>query len=439
VVAANLLDLWIVALCWGLVLVLPHFQPNPSGFSLVVDSLIITSLGAYIHRLLGSSLGKSRFLKAIITLVSVGGFAVGFIATALKHDFIYGIWGHFGAGTMKLNGHNFIFGDLAHLTAAASCSKPVITGTNVCDPWGRLFNQNSDVGKLFRFLDFTNIKLVGLFALLAFLISLFWAIRHLKIESLSPYVMLLAPVVVLAIDRGNELISVTFIMVGLYYLRSDRQFLQLIGAVALAFAVFFKLWPIFLVLSLLIFQWSRLKMATRILLLMPFLYWALKIQEIREILRVTQSGSPFGTSFGLKLISSPQLNFVQIFILVVACLGMTYLLVRLGNQDLRDFTRSVPGIKAMRWTSPLMLTYSAIWASGDSYIYRMVVLIPLVLILSAEGIFEFRWPKFTITAILVTSISSRLPLTLAVSGSLALYFIYVVFKAWRDDTLTLRR
>jgi hypothetical protein len=249
--------------------------------------------------------------------------------------------------------------------------------------------------------------------------------------------MLLTPVVVLAIDRGNELISVTFIMVGLYYLRSDRHVSQLIGAAALVFAVFFKLWPIFLVFSLLFFQWSRLKLASRILLSLPFLYWAFKIQEIREIMLVTQSGSPFGTSFGLKLFSSPQLNLVQIFILVIACFGVTYLLIRLGNQDLRDFTHSVLGIKAMLWASPLMLTYSAIWASGDSYIYRMVIMIPLVLILSAKGIFEFRWPKFTITAILVTSISSRLPVTLAVSSSLALYFIYVVFTAWRDDTSAL--
>ena len=340
---------------------------------------------------------------------------------------------------MKLDGRNFIFGDLAHLTSTASCSQPVITGTNVCDPWGRLFNQNSDVGKLFRFLDFTNVKLIGLLVLLVFLISLFWATRYLRIESLSPYVMLLTPVVVLAIDRGNELISVTFIIVGIFYLRSNKYLLQLIGAAALDFAVFFKLWPIFLVFFLLFFQWSRLKMATRILLLLPFLYWGLKIQEIKEILRVTQSGSPFGTSFGLKLFSSPQLNLVQIFILVIACLGLTYVLIRLGNQDLRDFTCSIPGIKAMLWISPLMLTYSAIWATGDSYIYRMVVLIPLVLVLSAKGIFEFRWPRIALTAILATSISSRLPVTLAVSSSLALYFIYVVFTVWRDGTLKLRR
>ena len=435
----NILDLWIASLCWGLALILPHFQPNPSGLSLVVDSLMVGPLGFCTYRLLSSSLDKRKSLKVILSLVSVGGFAVGFISTVLKHDSIYGIWSHFGAGTMKLDGRNFIFGDLAHLTSTASCSQPVITGTNVCDPWGRLFNQNSDVGKLFRFLDFTNVKLIGLLVLLVFLISLFWATRYLRIESLSPYVMLLTPVVVLAIDRGNELISVTFIIVGIFYLRSNKYLLQLIGAAALDFAVFFKLWPIFLVFFLLFFQWSRLKMATRILLLLPFLYWGLKIQEIKEILRVTQSGSPFGTSFGLKLFSSPQLNLVQIFILVIACLGLTYVLIRLGNQDLRDFTCSIPGIKAMLWISPLMLTYSAIWATGDSYIYRMVVLIPLVLVLSAKGIFEFRWPRIALTAILATSISSRLPVTLAVSSSLALYFIYVVFTVWRDGTLKLRR
>ena len=404
----------------------------------MVDSLIIASLGLCIYRLLSSNFGKNKSLKAIFSLVSVGGFAVGFISMAQKHDTPYEIWSHFGAGTMKLNGRNFIFGDLAHLTSAASCSQPVITGTNVCDPWGRLFNQNSDVGKFFRFLDFTNVEMVGTFALLAFLVSSLWAIRFLRIESLGPYIMLLTPVVVLAIDRGNELISVTFIFVGLYYLRSDRHLLQLIGTAALDFAVFFKLWPIFLALFLLCFQWNRLKMETRVLLLLPFLYWALKLQEIEEIRRVTQFGSPFGTSFGLKLYSSSQLNLVQIFLLVITCFGMTYSLIKLGNKDLQDFTRSIPGMSAMVWISPLMLTYSAIWATGDSYIYRMVVLVPLVAILSAKGIFEFQWPKVVLAAILMTSISTRLPVTLAISSALALYFIYVVFMSWRDGTLTPR-
>jgi len=423
-----------LAACWILALVVPHFQQKPGALTLAGDILITLLLSFELFRLLNSSLSNDNFLKAIFILLSLSGFWVGFICSEFTKYSIYEVWSHFGAGTMKLSGRYFIFGDLALLTSAASCSQPIITGTNVCDPWGRLFNQNSDVGKLFRFLDFTDVKIIGIFAFLAFISSMFWATKYLRIDSLGPYIMLLTPVVVLAIDRGNELITLTLILVGLYYLRSNRHLSQLIGATTLVIAVLFKLWPIFLVLFLLWFQWPRLKMTTRILLTMPLLYWALKIQEIEEIVRVTQSGSPFGTSFGLKLFSSSQLNLGQIFILVITCLGMTYLLIRLGNQDLRDFTRSIPGLNAMLWISPLMLTYSAIWVSGDSYIYRMVILIPIVLILSARGIFEFRWPKVALTAILVTSISSRLPITLAVSSSLALYFIYVVFTAWRDRT-----
>lgn len=326
---------------------------------------------------------------------------------------------------MKLNGEVYFFGDLAQLTAAASCTKPVIVGTDVCDPWGRLYNQNSEVGEFFRFLHFTNVQFLGFLSILLLAIFLLFTVKFLKIESLGIYIMLLTPVMVLAVDRGNELISILFILVGIFCLRDGRQFMQLLGAAALGFAAFFKLWPIFLVFFLLVLQWSRIRIAAKVLLGLPVIYWLLKIPEVEAILKATQVGSSVGTSFGLRLFSSPNFSVTYFSVLVSIALGLTYLLIKLGNQNLQKFTMSVSGMRAVAWIIPLMLTYTAIWATGDNFIYRMLILLPIILLLSEPKIFELDWSKFVVAAILTTAITSRLPVTLAVSSAIALYFLYV--------------
>jgi hypothetical protein len=175
------------------------------------------------------------------------------------------------------------------------------------------------------------------------------------------------------------------------------------------------------------------------LLITPFLYWGFKLQEIRGILEATQSGSPFGTSFGLRLFFSSQLNLTQISILMFITLGLGAVLVKHSRLPLIEFMGSDPGIDVMRWVSPLMLTYIAIWASGDSFIYRMLVLLPLVFILSQQGVFELLWTKIVISAILVTLITSRLPVTIAVSSALALFFIYSFSMTLRCSKQEFRR
>jgi hypothetical protein len=204
-------------------------------------------------------------------------------------------------------------------------------------------------------------------------------------------------------------------------------------------AVLLKLWPIFFVLFLLLFQWKRLKIMSRVLLITPFFYMGFKFQEIRGIVEATQSGSPFGTSFGLRLFLSSQLNLTQISILMFLTLGLGAVLVKHSRLPLIEFMGSDPGIDAMRWVSPLMLTYIAMWASGDSFIYRMLVLLPLVFIMSQQGVFELLWSKIVISAILLTLITSRLPVTTAVSSALALFFIFSVFWTLRSGKLEFRR
>ena len=228
-------------------------------------------------------------------------------------------------------------------------------------------------------------------------------------------------------------------MIGIIGLHKNKISPQVIGSVMLFFAAMLKLWPIFLILFLLLYHWARLKSSARVVLIIPFIYWGIKFQEIKAIMGATQGGSPFGTSFGLRLFANEQINPTQQIILSCIAIGLTALLIKSGNLQLKEFLGSNSGTEVIRWVSPLMLAYFAVWASGDSFIYRMVILLPLVLILSAKEVFEYRWSKFVISSILVTLISSRLPVTIAVSSALALYFVFFVFKAWRAGTSALRR
>jgi hypothetical protein len=208
---------------------------------------------------------------------------------------------------------------------------------------------------------------------------------------------------------------------------------------ALLFAVFFKIWPIYLVFFSLIFQWKLIKNSSKLILFLPFIYLAVKFGELRAIVNATQGGSPFGTSFGLSLFANSQLNTIQLAILVTTTLMVTLTLIGLGSQPFESFIKSNSGQKTIPWVLPLMLTYCAVWATGESFIYRMVILIPLVLILSGEEVSDFRWSRITVAAILVASITSRLPITISATSGLALYFCFIGIKTWQVRTSALRR
>jgi hypothetical protein len=431
-VLANRVNLALIAACWGLALVLPHFQTNPQVLELIVDSSVVFLLFFLFKQLLNSGLNTSRNLKSGLVLISFGGLVAGVSALALDGSSIYDFWSHLGSGTMKSNGEIFLFGDLVHLTSAASCSEPIIIGNNVCDPWGRLFNQNPQLGELFRFLHITNIHLIGFLFVAIFILSIVFAVRFLKVDTIGIYILVCTPVVVLAVDRGNELLTITLIMAGLYAIRISNLAPQSVGALAFGAAVFFKLWPIFLVLLLLLFQPRRIKTIPKIILILATLYWLTRINEIREIMKATQSGSPYGVSFGLKLFTNSQLSLTQLLFLVTLTFVSLYFLIKVGNRPLTEFMSQEHGSTLLPWVAPIMLTYSAIWATGDSYIYRMVILIPLVLILSQREIAEFEWSKFVTIAILITAVTSRLAVTTSISSALALYFIYVTFYGWRN-------
>ena len=412
---------WIVVL---------NYQPiTENGYVTLTYNALLAAISFYcINFALNSELSANKLLRHVIAAASYAGLIVAFGSLIIGKPAVYEKWVSLGSGTMYLEGKVAVFGDLSHLTSAAKCEYPIIVGTYVCDPWLRFFNQNPIVAEFLKAINLTNVFRIGILSLTLLCIILFAAINTLEIRSIVPYIMLMTPVSVLAIDRGNEVITLIFILIGLFSLHTKSTIRQTMGALSLFFACIFKLWPIVLVFFILIFFWKRINLIPKCILVLSFFYWIPQIDLALKMLNATNSGSPFGRSFGLQLIwdlTWPITSFNYGIVIILLSLSLLLTYVRLSKSSLNQFTLSTSGVATLYSLIPVMLTFSLIWALGDSYIYRMIILFPVVLLLGQFKFTEFAFPNFLMSAILVTCIMSLTPLVLAATSALALFFVYL--------------
>lgn len=381
-----------------------------------------------INFALNSELRANKLLRLVIAAASFMGLIVAFGSLIIGKPAIYEKWVSLGSGTMYLEGKVAVFGDLSHLTSAAKCEYPIIVGTFVCDPWLRFFNQNPIVAEFLKAINLTNVFRIGIASLTLLCIILFAVINRLEVKSIVPYIMLMTPVSILAIDRGNEVITLIFIFIGLFSLHAKSTIRQTMGALSLLFACILKLWPIVLVFFILIFFWKRVNLIPKWILALSFFYWIPQIDLALKMLDATNSGSPFGRSFGLQLIWDliwPITSFNYGVAIVILSFSLLATYVRLSKASLNQFILSTSGVATLYSLIPVMLTFSIIWALGDSYIYRMIILFPVVLLLGQFKFTEFAFPNFLLSAILVTCIVSLTPLVLVATSALALFFVYL--------------
>ena len=165
-------------------------------------------------------------------------------------------------------------------------------------------------------------------------------------------------------------------------------------------------------------------------------YWLLNLTEINKMISSTQEGSPHGVAFGLQLFFSDQTTFANSAYLVVFSMVIVGGWVFINSKNAFKYTKKLMGDHRLTILVPLMLTYVGIWAVSDSFIYRMLVLLPTLLILIEPDLLEELWVRSLVAMILVTVISSRLAVTTAVSTSLALVmlFISVVYTKHRIES-----
>jgi hypothetical protein len=328
---------------------------------------------------------------------------------------------------MSLDGSLYIFGDLAHLTSAAKCSKHLVIGTNVCDPWGRELNQNPEVIEFFRFCNLTNVRAIGFVTVILLFLLLGISLRKLKIDSIAVFLMISTPVMLLAIDRGNEIITLSLLLVGILALDTKSTKWQAVCGVALALAALFKLWPVVLIFFVLFFCWNRITWQAKAILISPIFYWAFRLDEIRALLGATQQGSLAGLSFGFKLLAFTEMSWLHRVTLFVLSLIFFLMLLNFTKFHLVLLIEGTCGVSILRKISPYMMTYSLLWIIGDSFVYRMIMLLPIVIYLGREEVSQFQWPRMIQSAIIVTSLSSKTPAILISSSALSLYFIFIFF------------
>jgi hypothetical protein len=382
-----------------------------------------------------SFLNSSKVIYGL-TAFTVILFLAGHTLLRLGSPTWYNLWSHLGSGTMQIGEALIPFGDLIHITAAAVCVTGAEIGQNSCDPWGRAFNQNPDVPRFLDVIGLTNVHVLGVGSYLLISLLLFLIIQKWKLYNISFVIFILSPPFVLAIDRSNEIITMFLILLGFLFLESNKNYLRYLSCILFICAAIFKLWPILLIGLLSLFMRETKRRYLLIALIFSAGYWLFKAGKILKMLDVTQNGSPYGVAFGVKLFFSNQLNLINLGYLVMIAITITALWIRSFGQNLtRNFKSSVEN---HRLTSliPFLLTYVGIWIFSDSFIYRMLILLPALLILISSEMYSHLWAKGAITLILVTVLTSRLSITTSVSSSLALVFVYISFKyilIWFQD------
>jgi hypothetical protein len=327
---------------------------------------------------------------------------------------------------MKLRGEFVPFGDLAHLTYAAECERNVVIGEVVCDPWGRSFNQNPLVVSVLRLFRLTDLNLLGNLSTALFLLATALFIKKFNSRNIGVLIFLVSPPMILAVERGNEVITLVFVLSGIVLIGESGMMSRAICATNLALAAFFKIWPILFCVYFLFFKGSRMSWIEKTILTSPDIYWLINFASVQSILQNTQSGSPFGSSFGLKLFWATPNTITTSWTLIFLTLLLFAFLAKRNSNHLKVVIMELHSRQISQTIVPLMLAYVAIWLFSDSFMYRLVVLFPILIILNQKAFRNLGWARDNSFFILVTVFSAKLVIATAISAVLSLLFLQSV-------------
>ena len=365
--------------------------------------------------------GKISLKKLQVYYLSSSTFLVIIILLALNNvPNLYLLFSRLGSYTMILDGKPVLFGDLVHLTSATTCEYPPLVGTVVCDPWERAFNQNPQVIKVLKFFSIHNSDFFGFFLLLFCLIAMLLVLRLIAQERVFAWILMLSPPVVLAIDRGNEILTLGLICCAIYML--GRGMYPLLAIAPIMLAGIFKFWPFLIVIFLAFFCQEFSKKQRFILAFCSLFYLAWNANTLYLISKFTQVGDSSGGSFGFAL-----LNFGSIYSYVIlgAAIVAAYLI-----QKKSIFESVVSGRDDVfqGFTLSLMACYIVLFFSGSHFTYRLIILIPLVVLLSRSDS-----SNVLISFIFVTLFMSRFSIVLFSTLTLALVFGAVIMNYLRVE------
>jgi hypothetical protein len=407
-------------ICWFLSLILPHFQENMSTPFVVFQIALSVVLFFSIKKTLAYEISISD-LRAKLALLSIA--FIHFMSLLLVKVEIsdpYILWNRFGSGTMLKDDKVFPFGDLSHLTAAASCSKRAMVGELLCDPFDRIFNQNPHIVEFIRLTNLDDLLILGIISSVLFYVSVLVIISKFKNVRLQIFITITSPPLILALDRGNEILTITLIIFGLYLVSTQRKYFS-VGYFLLSLSAIFKVWPIFLVFFILLFNLRKLGWLSRIILSIPIIYWAVFYKNLIGMINSTQYRSPYGLSFGLNHYLNDTLEplFLITFALFIA-VSLFYLSINVKRQLI--FNQQLINLFL-----PLLLTYVCLWVYGTHFSYRLVILIPILILLP---VYEKNKSNLILlnSVIITVLITARLSVTTALTTLLALIFCALILN-----------
>lgn len=418
---------------WSLCFIVPHFQSKFNSTVVITHLCITILLSTALYQLLLIDNDRRSLLSFFLVLSFPVIYIGSLLLTLLDKDSLYFFINRFGIGSMYQNNKVYLFSDLTHLTSASSCSIPAKIGENICDPFSRVFNQNLHVVEFLKLLGFSNVFLAGFISTLLFWILILIIYFKKYMSTIVLTLVLLSPPVVLALDRGNEIITLLLILPGLYLIKRNL-YSQVIGVLLLSIASVFKLWPLVLLISLLIFAWKYLCIFSKVIVCITLLYWASNIQYAFSMIENTQKGNLFGLSFGLRHYFNSSILWPYLIIFLIAILFLTIFIVTkfksiraIGYH--KSFDRSL--------FNSLIVTYVAIWFIGDSYVYRLVLLIPVLIFL--RKVFTQVSVRAALESLIVaTMLTTKLSVTTVMTGTLALIFtLILVYQKLNSKEFTL--
>jgi hypothetical protein len=288
----------------------------------------------------------------------------------------YKLFSRMGSYTLFKNDVLIPFGDLVHLTSAATCHKPVRVGSDLCDPWSRPFNQNPDVIQFLKFFHIGNIWIFGILTTLIFFFSIYMLLRIQNNFNILTFIALGSPAVALSIERGNETITLSLLILAMMlYFRNDR-FLPF-SLLLIFMAGVFKIWPFVFLIVLTLFHNVKFFKTRIFFFTLTISYLIGNIHDFAKIRTFTQHGSLQGNAFGLGLFDLS--SYYDVLVLVFGIL-LGILFIKYGQSE---FMVNRMNSKLRIWFLSFEVTYLALWFSGAHFSYRLIILLPLIILLSS--------------------------------------------------------
>lgn len=154
--------------------------------------------------------------------------------------------------------------------------------------------------------------------------------------------------------------------------------------------------------------------------MIPLLYILFNANNLRLISKFTQVGDVSGGSFGFAL-----LDFSSPYAYLISLLAILFvLLYGYSKKHLSFYLQSSD--KFYGTTLSLMSTYVVLFFSGSHFTYRLILLIPLAMLLVRN-----RDSLGLVMFIFVTLFMSRFSVVAVSTFSLAIIFIWFIYKSFR--------